>query len=157
MNTGNPRLGKFVTKKTAIEPYKVYIPPKLLFSASSINIEALYPPLECATQALASFNSILNTISNTALFIYLCVRKEALLSSQIEGTQSSFSDLILFEHHQKTSVVISKEYLKILEEGADPLYKILIIYQLFNILNRRRTLHTFTNIHYSLLCSFLFF
>lgn len=32
------------------------------------------------------------------------MRKEALLSSQIEGTQSSFSDLMLFEHHQQTDV-----------------------------------------------------
>ena len=34
---------------------------------------------------------------DTALFIYLYVRKEAVLSSQIEGTQSSFTDLLLFE------------------------------------------------------------
>jgi Fic family protein len=34
------------------------------------------------------------------------VRKEALLSSQIEGTQSSFADLMLFEHDQKTQVAI---------------------------------------------------
>jgi len=34
------------------------------------------------------------------------VRKEALLSSQIEGTQSSFSDLILFEHKQKPEVSV---------------------------------------------------
>ncbi len=40
----------------------------------------------------------------TSLFIYMYIRKEALLSSQIEGTQSSFSDLILFEHHQKPAV-----------------------------------------------------
>src|SRR6266436_1540423 len=32
-----------------------------------------------------------------ALFIYLYVRKETVFSSQIEGTQSSFSDLMLFE------------------------------------------------------------
>lgn len=34
------------------------------------------------------------------------VRKEALLSSQIEGTQSSFSDLMLFEHNLKPEVSI---------------------------------------------------
>ena len=34
------------------------------------------------------------------------VRKEELLSSQIEGTQSSFSDLILFENNQKTNIQI---------------------------------------------------
>ena len=38
--------------------------------------------------------------------MYMYVRKEALLSSQIEGTQSSFADLILFEHDQKPHVSI---------------------------------------------------
>ncbi len=33
----------------------------------------------------------------TALFLYSFIRKEAVLSSQIEGTQSSFSDLLMFE------------------------------------------------------------
>lgn len=34
---------------------------------------------------------------DTSLFLYMYVRKEAVLSSQIEGTQSSLSDLLLFE------------------------------------------------------------
>jgi Fic family protein len=39
-------------------------------------------------------------------FSYLCVRKEALLSSQIEGTKSSFSDLLLFENEAVPGVPI---------------------------------------------------
>src|SRR3981081_161850 len=39
-----------------------------------------------------------------SLFIYLYVRKEAVLSSQIEGTQSSFSDLMLFESAEAPGV-----------------------------------------------------
>jgi Fic family protein len=38
------------------------------------------------------------------LFIYTYVRKEALLSSQIEGTQSSLSDLLLFENDEAPGV-----------------------------------------------------
>jgi Fic family protein len=53
---------------------------------------------------LAALNNVSTTIPNTSLFIYMYVRKEALLSSQIEGTQSSFSDLILFENDQKPNV-----------------------------------------------------
>ncbi|MBL8677018.1 MAG: Fic family protein, partial [Alphaproteobacteria bacterium] len=41
------------------------------------------------------------------LFIYLYVRKEALLSSQIEGTQSSLADLFLVENNKKPSVPLS--------------------------------------------------
>jgi Fic family protein len=37
-------------------------------------------------------------LPDTELFLYLYVRKEAVLSSQIEGTQSSLSDLLLFEN-----------------------------------------------------------
>ena len=38
--------------------------------------------------------------------LYLYVRKEALVSSQIEGTQSSFADLLLFENEAKPSVPV---------------------------------------------------
>lgn len=72
-----------------------------------LNSELLYPYLNHAIQAVADLNSITKTIPNTSLFIYMYVRKEALLSSQIEGTQSSFSDLILFEQHEKPSVSLS--------------------------------------------------
>ena len=43
-------------------------------------------------------------LPNADLFLYFYVRKEALLSSQIEGTQSSFSDLLLFEADEAPNV-----------------------------------------------------
>ena len=69
-----------------------------------MNLTVLYPYLEKSTLALAELKSIHKSIPNTSLFVYMYVRKEALLSSQIEGTQSSFSDLILFEHNQRPTV-----------------------------------------------------
>lgn len=90
-------------QKVPGESYRAYVPPKLP-PEPSIDLVRLYPFLEKATLALAELNSIHKTIPNTALFIYMSVRKEALLSSQIEGTQSSFSDLMLFEHNQKPRV-----------------------------------------------------
>jgi Fic family protein len=56
------------------------------------------------------------------------VRKEALLSSQIEGTQSSLSDLMLFEHHQEPNVSLDdveevSNYVKALTYGLDRLKK----------------------------------
>lgn len=97
------RIGTYVTKKIPGEPYKAYIPPKLP-PKPAINLEKLYSRLEQATLELAKLNNLSKSIPNTSLFIYMYIRKEALLSSQIEGTQSSFSDLILFEHHQKPEV-----------------------------------------------------
>ncbi len=99
------RIGTYITQKSTVESYKAYVPPKLP-PEPPVDLVRLYPNLEKATLALAELNSIHKTIPNTALFIYMYVRKEALLSSQIEGTQSSFSDLMLFEHHQKSEVSI---------------------------------------------------
>jgi len=45
-------------------------------------------------------------IPDTQLLLYLYVRKEAVLSSQIEGTQSSLSDLLLFEAAEAPGVPI---------------------------------------------------
>lgn len=99
----NQRIGTYITQKVTGESYQAYVPPKLP-PEPPIDLTRLYPYLEKATQALAELNSIYKAIPNTSLFIYMYVRKEALLSNQIEGTQSSFSDLMLFEHQQKTAV-----------------------------------------------------
>jgi len=101
----NKRIGTYITKKNAIESYKTYIPAQLPPNPP-IEITKLYPYLEKATLALAELNSIGKIIPNITLFIYMYIRKEALLSSQIEGTQSSFADLILFEHNQKPNISI---------------------------------------------------
>lgn len=57
----------------------------------------LHPLLESAVHALGRLDSITLLLPDEALFLYAYVRKEAVLSSQIEGTQSSLSDLLLFE------------------------------------------------------------
>lgn len=118
----NKRIGIYITQKVSGESYKAYIPAKL----PPIELTLLYPYLEKATLALAELNSIHKTIPNTALFIYMYVRKEALLSNQIEGTQSSFSDLILFEHNQKPEVSIEdveevSNYVKAINYGLEGL------------------------------------
>ncbi len=47
--------------------------------------------------ALGRLDSVSTLLPDTSLFLYMYIRKEAVLSSQIEGTQSSLSDLLLFE------------------------------------------------------------
>lgn len=121
----NKRIGTYITKRILNESYKAYVPAKLP-PEPSINLMMLYPYLEKATHALAELNSINKTIPNTALFIYMYVRKEALLSSQIEGTQSSFSDLMLFEHNQKPEISIEdveevSNYVKAINFGLERL------------------------------------
>lgn len=99
------RLGMYLTQTIIGGRYKAFIPSDLP-PEPPIDLQLLYPYLEKATQAIAELNSVTKTIPNTALFIYMYVRKEALLSSQIEGTQSSFSDLMLFENQQQPAVSI---------------------------------------------------
>ena len=53
--------------------------------------------LERATLALGRLDAVSTLLPDTALFLYSYVRREAVLSSQIEGTQSSLSDLLVFE------------------------------------------------------------
>ncbi|KKB96061.1 Adenosine monophosphate-protein transferase SoFic [Candidatus Arcanobacter lacustris] len=121
----NNRIGKYLVQKVTGEYYKAYIPPKLM-PELKINLNHIYPNLEKATHVLAQLNSLTKSVPNPSLFIYMYVRKEALLSSQIEGTQSSFSDLILFEHQQKTDISLEdveevSNYVKALNHGLDRL------------------------------------
>lgn len=99
----NQRVGRYIVQNLGGESYKAYVPPPLP-PEPAVDLARLYPYLEKAMLALAELNNIHKSIPNTSLFIYMYVRKEALLSSQIEGTQSSFSDLMLFEHYQKPAV-----------------------------------------------------
>jgi len=60
--------------------------------------------LEAATLALGRLDGVSTLLPDTSLFLYSYVRKEAVLSSQIEGTQSSLSDLLLFEMEEAPGV-----------------------------------------------------
>jgi len=121
----NPRIGSYVNQSVSGEAYKAYVPPRLP-PDPALDLAALYPALEKATLALAELNAIAKSIPNPSLFIYMYVHKEALLSSQIEGTQSSFSDLMLFENHQKSEVSLEdveevSNYVKAVHYGLERL------------------------------------
>lgn len=60
-----------------------------------------------ALLSLGRLDSISRLLPDTSLFLYMYVRKEAVLSSMIEGAQSSLSDLLLFEMDQEPGVPLS--------------------------------------------------
>jgi Fic family protein len=60
--------------------------------------------LDAANQALGRLDGVTLLLPDPDLFLYTYIRKEAVLSSQIEGTQSSLSDLLLFEHDAALAV-----------------------------------------------------
>ncbi len=64
----------------------------------------LYDLLERANRALGRLDGLATLLPDRALFLYFYVRKEAVLSSQIEGTQSSISELLLFEDQEAPGV-----------------------------------------------------
>lgn len=75
----------------AFSPFPLPPQPPLDLSGSRQRL------LERATIALGRLDSITLLLPDPQLFLYAYVRREAVLSSQIEGTQSSLSDLLLFE------------------------------------------------------------
>lgn len=73
---------------------------------------------------LGGLNNLSTIIPDTSLFLYMYIRKEALLSSQIEGTQSSFSDLLLYESKKVPGVPIDdiievSNYVAAITHGID--------------------------------------
>src|SRR5438552_12539604 len=99
------RLGTYVTTTVTGEPVRAFIPAGLPPNPP-VELASLYQHLDRANQALGRLDGLITLLPDTKVFLYLYIRKEALLSSQIEGTQSSFSDLLLFESDAEPSVPI---------------------------------------------------
>ena len=92
--------GRFVKRTTAPEPFDAYIPNPLPPKPALVIDHHLQDLLGRANRALGRLDGITKLLPEPSLFLYFYVRKEALLSSQIEGTQSSLSDLLLFESEE---------------------------------------------------------
>lgn len=94
------RIGRYI--KSSIvggESYNAYIPQPLP-PHPPLDMAELYPLLDQANTAIGRLDGMSMVLPDSSLFLYMYVRKEAVLSSQIEGTQSSLSDLLLFESHE---------------------------------------------------------
>jgi Fic family protein len=90
------RLGRFVETPVAGEMVKAFVPPPLP-PVPPIDVLVLLDRLSLAERALGRLDGITMLLPRQELFLYMYVRKEAVLSSQIEGTQSTLSDLLRFE------------------------------------------------------------
>jgi Fic family protein len=90
--------GHYVTTSTVGgERVRAFV-PKPLPPKPPLTIDPqLRDRLDAALLDLGRLDSVTTLLPDTQLFLYMYVRKEAVLSSQIEGTQSSLSDLLLFE------------------------------------------------------------
>jgi len=86
------------------EQFKAFVPVPLPPDPPLALDGTLQQALERALLALGRLDSISTMLPAPELFIYSYIRKEAVLSSQIEGTQSSLSDLLLYELEQVPGV-----------------------------------------------------
>lgn len=90
------RIGTYATSSVAGEAVRAYV-PKPLPPEPVLELTDLSGLVSEAMHALGRLDGVRSVAPNTSLFLYMYIRKEALLSSQIEGTQSSLSDLLLYE------------------------------------------------------------
>ncbi len=77
---GSKRIGTYVTSSTGGEKVRAYIPPPLP-PDPPLNIGPLYNKIEAANRALGRLDGVTSILPDTPLFLYMYVRKEALLSS----------------------------------------------------------------------------
>ena len=99
------RRGTYVRSSVAGETVRAFIPPPLP-PIPALDLSGLHQQLDCANQGLGRLNGMTRLLPDVRFLLYLYVLKEALVSSQIEGTQSSFTDLLLFENEAVPSVPI---------------------------------------------------
>ncbi len=92
-----PPPGSYVTISTTGEPVRAFVPAPLPPSPPVDWTPALRRRFDDALLALGRLDAITALLPNASLLLYSFVRKEAVLSSQIEGTQSSLADLLLYE------------------------------------------------------------
>ncbi|MEO6245653.1 MAG: Fic family protein [Opitutaceae bacterium] len=104
------------------EPCFAFVPnplppePPLLWGGS------LHRVAQRAGVALGRLSGVTGLLPDPQLFLYAYVRKEAVLSSQIEGTQSSLSELLLFENEAATGAALDdvtevSNYVAAMEHG----------------------------------------
>ena len=116
-----------VTSVVAGESVEAFVPENLPPRRPPLEIGTdLRDALDDALLALGRLDSISSLLPETSLFLYTYVRREAVLSSQIEGTQSTLSDLLLFESEAAPGAPLDdvrevSRYVQALERGLQRL------------------------------------
>jgi Fic family protein len=117
--------GRYEATIAGGEAFQAFIPYPLP-PDPPIDLAPLQLTLERAQVAIGRLDALSTLLPDTRLFLYSYVRKEAVLSSQIEGTQSSLSDLLLFEFDEAPGVPLDdvvevSNYVAALEHGLNRL------------------------------------
>lgn len=118
--------GRYETTSIGGEVVRAFIPDPLPPRRPLALSDASLRRLDRATLALGRLDAIATFLPDPGLFLYSYVRKEAVLSSQIEGTQSSLSDLLVYELDEAAGVPFEdvievSNYVRALEHGLSRL------------------------------------
>jgi Fic family protein len=115
------RFGRFVSAVAGGEPVRAFVPPPLP-PEPPVELGHRLSLYDTARGALGRLDGVTAILPSVPLFLLMYIRKEALLSSQIEGTQSSLSDLLLFENDELPQVAVDdvaevSNYVAAMEHG----------------------------------------
>lgn len=118
--------GRYLKVATAGESFEAFVPSPLPPRPAIDWTPALRGRFDAALVALGRLDAVSDLLPNAALLLYSFVRKEAVLSSMIEGTQSSLADLMLFELGEQPGVPVEdarevSRYVAALEHGLQRL------------------------------------
>jgi Fic family protein len=101
------RSGQWLEQQAGPDGFSAFF-PRPLPPDPPLRIDAgLQARLDTANQALGRLDGVTLLLPDPDVFLCSYIRKEAVLSSQIEGTQSSLADLLLFENEAAPSVPLN--------------------------------------------------
>ncbi|MBN1195326.1 MAG: Fic family protein [Methanomicrobiaceae archaeon] len=131
------RAGRFETQKAG---YNAFIPKPLPPEGLDVD-EGLQLLLSKADSTLARLDGVTYILPNPDLFVAMYIKKEALLSSQIEGTQASLQGVLEFEANMKPKEDINEvieviNYIKAMDHGIEKLQFSRISIELLNEIHR---------------------
>lgn len=114
------RAGQYISQSSGKAKFKAFIPNELPFKIKMDNV--LQARLSEADQALGRLDGISEILPNVDFFVLMYISKEATLSSQVEGTKATFSDLLKAEARIEDAEIHSdvdeiQNYIKAVDYG----------------------------------------
>ncbi len=136
----NGRSGSYVRQELG---YSAFMPKPLPPTEPILNVDIeMQELLSSADRALGRLDGSIQTLPNPDLFVLMYIRKEAVLSSQIEGTQSSLTDVLeaeanLLDAHRPKDVKEVINYIDALKYGIERLPSLPISTRLIREIHER--------------------
>ena len=118
------RAGQYISQSSGKAKYKAFVPNELPLKIKMDNV--LQALLSKADQAVGRLDGVSQMLPDVDFFVLMYISKEATLSSQVEGTVATFSDLLKAEARIEDSEIHSdvdeiQNYIRAMDYGLDRL------------------------------------